>query len=145
VAAAGAEQTGERIEASRPALVSARLREKAGLLSDCVRQYRIELLHSHLLADFYVASQLAPGTVKRVMTIHGGLGLDVPVPCFLNKGEMLTALGKADFLTSASRYLLNLLGNNGVNIQGRCAVVENGIDGDRRTRNRRTRAGMTAS
>ena len=118
-----------RIEAHRPALVSARLREKAGRLADCVRRYRIELLHSHLLADFYVVSQLAPGTVKRVMTIHGGLGLDVPAPCFWNRGEMLATLGKADFLTSACRYLLNLLGDHGVSIQGRCAVVENGIDG----------------
>lgn len=119
-----------RIEAHRPALVAARLREKAGLLSDCVRRYRIELLHSHLLADFYVASQLAPGIVKRVMTIHGGLGLDVPVPRFWNRGEMLATLGKVDFLTSACRYLLNLLGDNGVSIEGRCAVVENGIDGE---------------
>jgi glycosyltransferase involved in cell wall biosynthesis len=118
-----------RIEAHRPALVSARLHEKAGRLSDVVRRYRIELLHSHLLADSYLASQLAPGTVKRVMTIHGGLGLDVPVPCLWNRDEMLAMMDKADFLTSACRYLLNLLGDHGVNIQGRCAVVENGIDG----------------
>ncbi len=117
-----------RIEANRPALVLARLREKAGRLSDCVRRYRIELLHSHLLADFYVASQLAPGTVKKVMTIHGGLGLDVPVPCFWKRDEMLAAVGKADHLTSACRYFLNLLGDHGVNLQGRCALVPNGID-----------------
>ena len=119
-----------RIEAYRPTLVSSRLREKVGLLSDCIRRYRIELLHSHLLADSYVASQLALGTVKRVMTIHGGLGLDVPVPCFWNRDEMLAALGKADFLTSACQYFLKLLGDHGVNIQGRCALVENGIDGE---------------
>ncbi len=119
-----------RIEASRPDLVAARLREKAGLLSDLVRRYRIELLHSHLLADLYVASQLAPGAVKRVMTIHGGLGLDVPLPCFWNRDEMLATLGKADFLTSACRYFLNLLGDHGANIEDRCAVVENGIDNE---------------
>jgi glycosyltransferase involved in cell wall biosynthesis len=119
-----------RIEARRPDLVVARLREKAGRLSDVVRRYRIELLHSHLPADFYVASQLAPGTVKRVMTIHGGLGLDVPVPCFWNRDEMLAALGKADFLTSACRYFLKLLGDNGANIEGHCAVVANGIDNE---------------
>jgi glycosyltransferase involved in cell wall biosynthesis len=83
-----------------------------------------------LPADFYVASQLAPETVKRVMTIHGGLGLDVPVPCFWSRDEMLAALGKADFLTSACRYLLNLLGDHGVSLQGCCAVVANGIDGE---------------
>ncbi len=126
----GLNRLASRIEARRPDLVSARLREKAGRLSDCVRRYRIELLHSHLLADFYVASQLTPGTVKRVMTIHGGLGLDVPVPCFWNRDEMLATVGKADFLTSACRYFLKLLGDNGVNIPDRCALVANGIDGE---------------
>jgi glycosyltransferase involved in cell wall biosynthesis len=119
-----------RIETSRPDLVSARLREKASRLLDLVRRHRIELLHSHLLADFYTASQLASGTVRRMMTIHGGLGLDVPVPCFWSRDEMLAALGKADFLTSACRYFLKLLGDHGANIQGRCALVANGIDGE---------------
>lgn len=119
-----------RIEASRPDLVAAGLREKAGRLSDCVRRYGIELLHSHLLTDFYAASQLAPGTVKQVVTIHGGLGLDVPLPCFWNRDEMLTALGKADFLTSACQYFLKLLADNGVTIEDRCAIVANGIDSE---------------
>ncbi|MCL5280359.1 MAG: glycosyltransferase family 4 protein [Planctomycetes bacterium] len=119
-----------RIEASRPALVLARLREKADLLSDVVHRYHVELLHSHLLEDFYMVSQLAPGTVKRVMTIHGGLGLDVALPCFWDRDEMLAALGQADFLTSACQYFLKLLGDNGVNTQGRCALVANGIDGE---------------
>jgi len=119
-----------KIEARLPALALARLRRKVERLSEFLGEYRIELLHSHLLPDTYLASLLAPGTVTRVMTIHGGLSLDVQMPCWLDKDEVLAMMDKADFVTSACRYLLDLLRNNGMDLGGRWAVIDNGIDAE---------------
>lgn len=64
------------------------------------------------------------------MTIHGGLGLDVKMSCLLDTDEVLAMMGKADFVTSACRYFLDLLRGNGVGIHGRSAIIENGIDAE---------------
>jgi teichuronic acid biosynthesis glycosyltransferase TuaC len=117
-----------KIEARLPALALARLRRKVHHLSKFIREYRIDLLHSHLLPDTYLASLLVPRTVTRVMTIHGGLGLDVKMPCLLAKDEVIAMMDRADFVTSACRYLLDLLRDHGMDIGGRCAIIENGTD-----------------
>lgn len=119
-----------KIEARLPGWTLARLRQKVARLSGFIREYRIALLHSHLLPDTYLAGLLAPGTAKRVMTIHGGLGLDVKMPCLLNKEEVLAMMDTADSVTSACQYLLDLLRNSGLDLGRRGTMIDNGIDAE---------------
>lgn len=119
------------IKARLPGLARARVRAKAGCLLELLRAHHIQLLHSHLLPDSYLASLLAPEVVARVMTVHGGLGLDVEMRGLLSRKRVLAVMNQADFLTSACHYLLNLLHDNGVDLRDRSAVIDNGIDAER--------------
>jgi glycosyltransferase involved in cell wall biosynthesis len=62
------------------------------------------------------------------MTIHGGLGLDVKMSYWLDTKGVLATMNRADFITSACGYFLDLLRDNGVDLGGRSGIIENGID-----------------
>jgi teichuronic acid biosynthesis glycosyltransferase TuaC len=99
-------------------------------LLDVLHEHEIDLIHTHLIADHYLASLLPPDRAVRVMTMHGGLNLDVKHQYLLDRDEVLAVMDQAAFVTSACRYFLDLLRDNGMNFQGRSAIIENGIDAE---------------
>jgi glycosyltransferase involved in cell wall biosynthesis len=105
----------------------ARLNGARNRLLDIIRKHQVGLIHSHLIPDHYLSSQLPADGIVRLMTMHGGLNLDVTHRYLLDKKRVLGVMNEASYFTSACRYFLDLLQNNGVDVQGRSAIIENGI------------------
>jgi len=93
-----------------------------------LEDHHIDVLHTHLGFDQYLASKLRVERTKQVMTVHGVVYLDIPVRHPMHPALLRRVLGSADRLTSACRYFVGRLEAHGIAVRNRITVIENGID-----------------
>ncbi|XMB85731.1 glycosyltransferase family 4 protein [Mycoplasmatota bacterium WC44] len=104
-------------------------RLKLRKLENIIKENRIEVIHSHLIYDHYLSSLIRLNNVRKVMTIHGSHGLDFNIKSKYNfkPKNTIKIYSKANIITSACNYFINILRNNGLrNFDYK--IIENGIN-----------------
>ncbi|HUT36126.1 MAG TPA: glycosyltransferase family 4 protein [Planctomycetota bacterium] len=109
---------------SRRAFLPSKLRAAADFLT----QNQVHILHAHLTKDQRFAARLRVRNLKKVMTVHGVLDLDVELYDQMHPGLLGRVLARAGHVTSACRYFLDRLDAFGIRVRERATIIENGIN-----------------
>lgn len=105
------------------------LRLKLNSLNKILSNNNIQVLHTHLVYDHYLSGLLSNNDIMRIMTIHGSHGLDYKIKSKYNfkPKSIVNIYSKANRITSACEYFINLLKNEGLT-DVEYFIVENGIN-----------------